>query len=76
MNKASLKDDFPPLNIDMIVDSIAGYALLSFMDGCSGYNQIHINLEDQYKTTFITPWGTFYYIVMSFRLRNVRVTYQ
>jgi hypothetical protein len=31
------------------------------MDGFSGYNQIEIILEDQHKTTFIFPWGTFAY---------------
>lgn len=38
LNKASLKDEFPLLNIDMIVDSTVGYALLSFMDVFLGYN--------------------------------------
>ena len=33
-------------------------------------------LEDMEKTTFITPWGTFYYKVMLFRLNNVGATYQ
>ncbi|RDY08346.1 hypothetical protein CR513_07431, partial [Mucuna pruriens] len=33
-------------------------------------------LEDKEKTTFITTWGTFYYKVMPFRLKNAGVTYQ
>ncbi|GLJ55334.1 hypothetical protein SUGI_1187310 [Cryptomeria japonica] len=45
LNKASLKDDFPLPNIDMIIDSTAGHALLSFMDGFSGYNQISLTLK-------------------------------
>ncbi|XP_050897133.1 uncharacterized protein LOC127103949 [Lathyrus oleraceus] len=32
--------------------------------------------EDMEKTTFITPWGTFFYMVMPFRLNNVCATYQ
>jgi hypothetical protein len=32
--------------------------------------------EDKEKTIFVTPWGTFYYKVMSYGLKNVRVTYQ
>ena len=40
LNKASPKDDFPLLHIDMLVDSTAGHPMLSFMDGFSGYNQI------------------------------------
>ena len=33
LNKANLKDDFPLPHIDILVDNIAGHALLSFMDG-------------------------------------------
>ena len=36
--KASPKDDFPLPDIDILVDNTAGHALLSFMDGFSGYN--------------------------------------
>ena len=38
LNKASPKDDFPLPHIDMLVDSIAGHSMLSFMDGFSRYN--------------------------------------
>ena len=38
LNKASPKDDFPLPHIDTLVDSIVGHAMLSFMDGFSGYN--------------------------------------
>jgi len=31
--------------------------------------------EDIEKKTFITPWGTFCYKVMSFGLKNVGATY-
>ena len=40
LSKASRKDDFPLPHIDILVDNTAGHALLSFMDGLSGYNQI------------------------------------
>jgi hypothetical protein len=46
------------------------------MDGFSGDNQIKIHLVDQYKTAFITPWGTFSYRVMPFGLKNVDATFQ
>jgi len=42
LNKACPKDDFPLPNIDMIIDSLAGYEMLSFMDGFSRYNHIKI----------------------------------
>src|ERR1051325_2975429 len=46
------------------------------MDGFSRYNQIKMAPEDMAKTTFITPWRTFCYKVMPFRLKNVGATYQ
>ena len=76
LNKVSLNDDFPLPHIDMLVDNTVGHAMLSFMDGFSGYNQIMMALEDREKTSFITEWGTYCYRVMSFGLKNAGVTYQ
>ena len=76
LNKASPKDDFPLLHINMLVDSTAGHSMLSFMDGFSGYNQILMAPKDMEKTSFITEWGTYYYRVMPFGLKNAGATYQ
>ena len=46
------------------------------MDGFSGYNQIHIKPEDQHKTAFIYPWGTFAYRKMPFGLKNAEAIFQ
>ena len=73
--KASLKDDFLLPHINILVDNTASHALLSFMDGFSGYNQSKMALEDMEKTSFITPWGTYCYKVMLFDLKNVGATY-
>ena len=48
----------------------------SFLDGFNGYNQIHISPEDQDKTTFTCPWGTFAYRVLHFGLCNAPTTFQ
>ena len=55
LNKASLKDDFPLPYIDILVNSTAGHALLSVMDGFSEYNQLKMALKDMEKISFITP---------------------
>jgi hypothetical protein len=76
LNKAYPKDNFPTPFIDQILDECAGSEVFSFMDEFSGYNQIQIKCEDQYKTTFICPWGTFSYRKMPFGLKNVGATFQ
>jgi len=50
--------------------------MYTFGDGYRGYHQVKIAPEDQLKTTFITPWGTFCYIVMPFGLCNAPGTFQ
>ncbi len=54
LNRVCPKDDFPLPHIDMLVDDTVGSALMSFMDGFSGYNQILMVPEDVTKTTFVT----------------------
>ena len=54
LNKVCLKDSFPLLRTDQLIDSTAGHKLLSFMDAFFGYNQILIDEDDQEKTTFVT----------------------
>jgi hypothetical protein len=73
LNKHSPKDPFPLPRIDQIIDSTAGYARLFFSDAYSGYNQIKLKVEDEEKTTFITPYC---YQVMPFGLNNAGATYQ
>jgi len=46
------------------------------MDGFFGYNQINIHPQDQSKTAFICPWGTFAYRKLPFGLKNVGATFQ
>src|SRR5579883_1945204 len=75
-NKHCLKDPFGLPRIDQVVDSTAGYSLLCFLDCYSGYHQIALKEEDQIKTSFITPFGAYYYTTMSFGLKNAGATYQ
>jgi len=76
LNKACTKENYPMPFIDQIVDECAGNEIFLFMARFSGYNQITIHLEDQHKTTFICPWGTFAYKKMPFGLKNVGATFQ
>ena len=76
LNKACPKDDFPLPHIDVIINNAISSVMDSFMDGFSGYNQIMMVVMDKIKTAFIIEWGTYYYKVMPFELKNVGTTYQ
>jgi hypothetical protein len=76
LNKACPKDPFPLTRIDQIVDSTSGCEVLSFLDAYSGYHQIMTKESDQLATSFITPFGSYSYVTMSFGLKNVGATYQ
>ena len=76
LNKACPKDEFPLSNIDLLVDSIAGSSMFSFMDGNSGYNQIQMAAKDAEKTTFRTLIVNVYYTIMPFGLKYARSMYQ
>jgi hypothetical protein len=75
-NKACPKVPFPLPRIDQIVDLTAGCELLCFLDAYYGYHQIKMKESDQLATSFITPFGMFCYVMMTFGLRNAGATYQ
>ena len=70
LSKACPKDDFPLPHMDFLVYNIVGSALMSFMDGFSGYNKIKIAPRNMNKTTFTIQRGIYCYIVMPFGLKD------
>jgi hypothetical protein len=75
LNKCCPKDDFPLARIDKIVDPVASYEILSLLYCFSSYHQIWLRKEDEEKTNFITPFGTYCYLRMPEGLRNVGPTF-
>ena len=76
LNTATRNDHFPLPFIDQMLDRLAGHPHFCFLDGYSGYNQISITPEDQEKTTFTCPFGTFAFRRMPFGLCNAPGTFQ
>jgi hypothetical protein len=70
LNKACPKDEFPLPRIDSLVDAAASSELMSLLDCYSGYHQICLKKEDEPKTSFITPSGTYCYLQMPEGLKN------
>lgn len=58
----------------MLIDATVGYSMFSFMNDFRGYNQIRMDPAAVEKTTFWTPIGNFYYIVMPFALKKAGAT--
>lgn len=69
------KGPFPLSRIDQIVDSTARCDLLLFLDAYSEYHQIFMLKEDEEKTAFITPCGTYYFVQMPFILKSAGSTF-
>ncbi|XP_075504493.1 uncharacterized protein LOC142541930 [Primulina tabacum] len=76
LNDATRKDHFPLSFIDQMFERLAGQLFYCFLNGYSGYMQIPIDPEDQEKTTFTCPYGTFAYKQMPFGLCNAPATFQ
>lgn len=71
LNASTRKDHFPLPFIDQMLECLAGKTHYCCLDG-----QIPVALEDQEKTTFTCPFGTFAYRKMPFGLCNAPATFQ
>jgi hypothetical protein len=76
LNKATKKHHFLLPFIDEMLERLANHSFFYFLDGYSGYHQILIHPDDQSKTTFTYPYGTYAYHRMSFGLCNAPASFQ
>ena len=58
-----------------MLQQVTGSKPMSMMDGFLGYNQVLVKEEEQFKTTFTTPWGTYVYVRIPFGLINASYTF-
>ncbi|GJW04332.1 reverse transcriptase domain-containing protein [Tanacetum coccineum] len=70
LNDATRKDHFPLPFMDQMLECLVGNEYYCFLDGFSRYFQISIDPQDQEKTTFTCPYGTFAHRRMPFGLCN------
>jgi hypothetical protein len=78
LNKETLKDKYPMPIANMLINSVLGNRMISFLDGNASYNKFFMAEEDVGKTVFHCPGfvGLFEWVIMSFGLKNARATYQ
>ena len=76
LNTETRKDHFPLPFINQMLDRLARHPFFCFLNGYSRYNQISITPEDQEKTTFTCPFGTFSFRRIPFGLCYAPATFQ
>jgi hypothetical protein len=70
LNKVTIKDKYPLPRIDDLFDQLKRACVFSKIDLRSGYHQLKIRAIDIPKTAFITRYGLYEYMVMSFGVTN------
>jgi hypothetical protein len=70
LNEVTVKNKYPLPRIEYLFDQLRGANVFSKIDLRSGYHQLRIRPSDIPKTTSITKYGIYEFMVMSFRLMN------
>lgn len=70
MNKVTIKNKYPFLRIDYMMDQLVGVCMFSKIDLCLGYNLIRVKSDDIPKTAFKIRYGHYEYSVISFGVSN------
>ena len=76
LNDITVKNSFPLPRINDLHDQLAHAMYFTKLDLFTGYHQIPIKHSDQYKTAFISRYGTYEFKVMAFGLSNAPSTFQ
>jgi hypothetical protein len=75
LNTRFIREVTYPQWLANVIDSAAGCDIMAMLDCFSGYHQIWLRKEDEDKTSFITPFGTYCYMRMPEGLRNAGPTF-
>jgi len=66
----TIKNKYPLLRIDDLMDQLHGSSVFSKIDLWSRYHQISVKADDMQKTVFRFRYGHYEYVVMPFGVTN------
>ncbi|GFY05874.1 retrovirus-related Pol polyprotein from transposon opus [Trichonephila clavipes] len=76
LNEITVADTYPLPRMDDLLHQAKLTPFMSTLDLRAGYHQVKVHVEDQDKTAFVCPFGTYHYLRMPYGLRNAPATFQ
>src|SRR5438128_4769594 len=70
LNEVTIKNKYPLPRIDDLFDQLKGARFFSNINLRSGYYQVKIRPQDATKTAFVSRYGLYEFLAMSFGLKN------
>ena len=75
LNKATIKNKYPVTLVQDLMDRLSKVCWFTKLDLRVGYWQVRIAEGDEPKTTYVTRYGSYKFLVMRFRLTNAPATF-
>ncbi|GFS73216.1 retrovirus-related Pol polyprotein from transposon 17.6 [Trichonephila clavipes] len=76
LNEITVADTYPLPRMDDLLHKAKLTPFMSTLDLRAGYHQVKVHVEDQDKTAFVCPFGTYRFLRMPYGLRNASATFQ